>query len=352
MRLEQNESFECNLRGSANIMISKGTILALLLFCWCLAEGSAWTLPLFAEPRSSMEGSSVANFRSLVQMHASPSKTGDNSITRNNPFRITRKRLDQKLLEVEQQDRLGKKLSQAYCDSILGLCVASDEWDSVLEVLDVMKRQGLKQERSSYRACLHTCFDAGNGASATEILSAMDKAGVEAEPNDIGLTVAAMCRNNLSERGWWRKALNLLKHHSKGGSTAVKSLDNVIPVQAYDAVLECMVEEKQWKEAVILLRLMEKGSSKSTNNDAANGFHPSPAVSTYRAVIECCGATYQAEQAVQVLYSMKDRGVKVRNSTMIVLEKEILRFVIKPNLFTIPLTITCHTDSRPHIPAS
>lgn len=139
--------------------------------------------------------------------------------------------------------------------------------------------------------------------------------GVEAEPNDTGLTVAAMCRNNISEKGWWRKALAMLKHHSSGASKAVTSLDNVIPVQAYDAVLECMAEERQWKEAVRLLRTMEKGSLNPKKNGAENGFHPSPAVSTYRAVLECCGATNQAEQAVQVLYSMKDRGVKVRTGS-------------------------------------
>ena len=28
---------------------------------------------------------------------------------------------------------------ESYCDELLGLCVATDEWDSVLEVLAVMK---------------------------------------------------------------------------------------------------------------------------------------------------------------------------------------------------------------------
>eukprot|EP00980_Cylindrotheca_fusiformis_P013678 scaffold3515_cov126-Cylindrotheca_fusiformis.AAC.27 len=292
-------------------MISHASLLSLLHLLGFFAKASAWT-SFSSEPRSMLETLSAVNGRSLVQMQSSSSKKRDSDVARTNPFSITRKRLDQKLLEVEQQDRLGKKLSQAYCDSVLGLCVASDEWDSVLEVLDVMKRQGLKQERSSYRACLQACFEAGNGASAKEILSAMDKAGVEADTNDIGLTVAAMCRNNMSERGWWRKALNMLKHHSGGASKAVTSTENVIPVQAYDAVLECMVEEKQWKEAVRLLRMMEKGSSTSGKNDATHGFHPSPTVSTYRAVLECCGATNQAEQAVQILYSMKDRGITVR----------------------------------------
>jgi pentatricopeptide repeat protein len=219
----------------------------------------------------------------------------------------------------------------------LGLCVAYEEWESVLEVLDIMKRQGLKQEKSSYRACLQACFEAGNGGSAKEILTAMDKALVQVQPSDIALTVVAMCRNSIvvgkdAGSSWWRKALGLLKSSAAGTASSnsdipmVVSKDNVIPVQAYDAVLQCMVEDRQWKDAVRLLRLMEEGSS-STSSPARKkqqqqqqqqqepktiGFHPAPEVSTYRAVIECCVSTNQgAEQAVQVLYNMKDRGVKV-----------------------------------------
>ena len=122
---------------------------------------------------------------------------------------------------------------------------------------------------------------------------------------------AAMCRNNLSERGWWRKALNLLKQHSHGDSTStVTSHNNPIPIQAYNAVLECMAEERQWKEALRFLRLMEKGSVKTANKE--DGVYPTPALSTYRAVIESCTASNQAEQAIQVLSSMKRQGVKVR----------------------------------------
>jgi len=216
---------------------------------------------------------------------------------------------------------------EAYCDSVLGLCVASDEWESVLEILEIMKRQGLSQERSSYRACLQACFEAGNGASAKEILIAMEKALVKPEPSDIGLTVAAMCRNSVAEsqqkrpqkggggaKGvWWRKAVGLLK----SSSTTIATKDNVIPVQAYNAVLECMVEEGQWKEAVRLLRLMEQGSSDETPKEQIKelGYHPIPEVATYREVIECCVGANQAEQAVHVLYSMKDRKIKVRKSS-------------------------------------
>jgi pentatricopeptide repeat protein len=238
---------------------------------------------------------------------------------------------------------------EAYCDSVLGLCVAYDEWESVLEVLDIMKRQGWTQERSSYSACLQASFEAGNGASAHDILQAMEKAAVDPTPSDIGLTVAAMCRNNHHHNhnrrptnrdnhtqtsttntnqpssaaaatpaptGWWRKALGLIQ--STATNTKVGGGNTLIPVQAYDAVLECMVEERQWKEAVRLLRAMEEGSSfQHTKGQPipSGGFHPAPEVSTYREVIECCVTTNQAEQAVQVLYSMKNRGVKVRRRT-------------------------------------
>ena len=187
---------------------------------------------------------------------------------------------------------------------MLGLCVSSDDWDSVLEVLDIMKRHGLVQERSSYRSCLQACVEVGNGASAKEILTAMEQALVKPEPADISLVVAAMCRNNKSQAGFWRQALSLLQSTTaeipKGGRGNKDK--QVVPVEAYDAVLSCMVAERQWKQAVQLLRRMEEGSK------ANFGSHPKPELSTYRSVLECCVAASQAEQAVQVLYSCKNHG--------------------------------------------
>ena len=218
------------------------------------------------------------------------------------------------------------------CDEILGLCVAQDEWESVLEVLDIMKRQGYTQTHRSYRACLQACLEAGNGASAREILQAMEKAGIPPDPYDIGLTVAALCRQDSvlwettntddttsddaptrpqPQPTWWRKAIMLLKS-SASNAQIVTNSTNVIPLLAYNVVLECMVEEKQWKEAVRLLRLMEDSQSPQNQNRPVTGYHPAPDVSTYREVIECCVSTHQAEQAAQVLNSMKERGIKVR----------------------------------------
>lgn len=271
---------------------------------------------------------------------------------------------------------------ESYCDSILGVCVAQDEWESVLEVLDIMKRHGFIQERSTYRACLQACLEAGNGASAKEILQAMDKAGVAPTPYDIGLTVAAMCRqkNDASttstyttsvdgttspstNTGWWRKALALLKSSATNPEIVVDNNhpDNVIPIQAYNVILECMVEERQWKEAVRLLRLMEDGcaagtaaaapssptttrSISTTSTSTANtstttktrpvgGYHPAPEVSTYREVIECCVATNQAEQAAQILYSMKGRGVKVNTTIPLPLSLLLLLLILCSNVF-------------------
>lgn len=209
-----------------------------------------------------------------------------------------------------------------------------------MEVLDIMKRHGYTQERSTYRACLQACLEAGNGASAREILQAMDKALVQPEPWDIGLTVAAMCRQDTwdhkeaastnSSSSWWRKALALLKA-SAANPEIVTDSSNVIPAQAYDVILECMVEEKQWKEAVRLLRLMEDSALKQQRPEG--GYHPAPGVSTYREVIECCVATNQAEQAAQVLSSMKDHGVKVNSNAR--QKKRVLA-----------VFVMAHTDAR------
>ena len=210
------------------------------------------------------------------------------------PMRQQILKVQNRLQEIQERNLNGEKLTQEYCDSVLGLCVAAEEWCSVLEVLDVMRDQGLDQQHSTYRSCLQSCFEMSNGASAQEILEAMDKALVEPLPEDLGLVVAAMCRNNKQESGWWKKALDLL-------------LDNPspeIPVDAYDAVFSCMVDERKWKESIRLLREMERGSTIGEKQ-----LHPEPTLSTYREVIECCVAANKVDQALQLILSMTDRGI-------------------------------------------
>ena len=112
----------------------------------------SWTPPLQSSSPSryfmlESRPDDISHFRSPIIIQGSKT-SGDANVATNNPFRIARTKLEQKLSQAEQQDKMGKTLSQSYCDSILGLCVASDEWDSVLEILAVMKRQGLTHERS------------------------------------------------------------------------------------------------------------------------------------------------------------------------------------------------------------
>lgn len=186
--------------------------------------------------------------------------------------------------------------SEEYCDSVLGLCVAAEEWESVLDVLNVMKKHDLSQEHSTYTSCLQSCFEMGNGASAQETLQAMAHALVEPEPADITLAVTAMCRNNKQEPGWWKQALHLLFQRP----------DPDVSVEAYDAVIACMMDEAEWKEAVRLLREMEK----SFHGRLKKRIHPNPTDTTYRQVIECCVAADKAEQAVQILTSMTDKKIR------------------------------------------
>jgi hypothetical protein len=187
----------------------------------------------------------------------------------------------------EMHSRKGQQLTQSYCDSVLGLCVASDEWDSVLDVLEVMKQNGLSQQRSTYRACLQACLELGNSESASSILSAMKTAQVEPDAMDISLVVATMCRSSN-----WKGGMELLWR---------EDTPRIVPVEAYNAVLSCMPSPK-WKDSLQLLHIMETSPE----------IHPTPTLSTYRAVIETCVSTQQAEQAFQILMSMPRKGFKVR----------------------------------------
>jgi pentatricopeptide repeat protein len=193
---------------------------------------------------------------------------------------------------------------------MLRLCVASKEWDNVLEVMEVMNQQNLTltRDHSTYQACLQACFEVGRGATAVEILSSMEAVKVASTPSDMALVIGAMCRNEKTESGWWRRALGLIRAFTQQQQGKMPSL--VLPVEAYDAVLSCMVKERQWQEAIRLVRQMENMTS-TLNGNEIGGVHPAPQLSTYRMVIECCLSADQADQAFQVLNSMTERGIKV-----------------------------------------
>jgi pentatricopeptide repeat domain-containing protein 1 len=150
-----------------------------------------------------------------------------------------------------------------------------------------MKQNELSQQRSTYRACLQECFELGNFESASSILSAMKTAQVEPDAMDISLVVSTMCRNSN-----WKCGMDLLLR---------EDTPRVVPVEAYDAVLSCMPSRK-WKDSLQMLHVMETFPE----------IHPTPILSTYRAVIETCVSAQQAEQAFQILISMPRKGFKVR----------------------------------------
>ncbi|CAB9518912.1 Pentatricopeptide repeat-containing protein [Seminavis robusta] len=203
-------------------------------------------------------------------------------------------KIQSRLEEIQQTIERGENLTQDYCDTTLGLCVAAEQWECVIDVLEQMQKQQMTQERSTFRMCLQQCFEVGNGASALEILQAMEQALIEPQPDDIGLVAAAMCRNNRKESGWWKRALDLL----------LKNPSPDVPIDAYDAVLACLVDERNWKESIKLLRRLEQPPKNKKR------MLPKPTLATYREVIECCVAGNQVEQGVQILDKMKKRGIK------------------------------------------
>jgi pentatricopeptide repeat protein len=250
--------------------------------------------------RSSSTMLHVAPSKKTTAPSVPPTPTNATSQNANNPTAKASAATNSRsnlLQDLRSRHTTGEKLTQEYCDSVVAWCVAQDEWDSVLDVLDIMKSQGLYQVRSTYTACLRACLDVPNAASAKEILTAMEQAGIPPGAQDIALTVAAMCRQEKTEKGWWKKALQLvLVPPTSTQSSSDSNITEQLPVQSYDAVLSCMSDDRQWQEAARLLRRMEQGLAP-------------PAVSTYRLVIECCVKSQQAEQALQVLQSCVKHGL-------------------------------------------
>ena len=230
----------------------------------------------------------------------------------------------------------------------------------------MMKDQGLSQTRSSYRACLEQCSRANNGASAQEILRAMEQAGVQPDGDDVTLAVKTMCRG-----GRWRNARALLLRSADENSVQVSSAaskgsdgnigganndgvaaaagasapedgdtSNIISVDAYNAVMSAMKEEKKWKEALQFLSLMEKGNGSSDKAKGASGgiaktntkavddadrVHPRPTLVTYHHALEACASSAESEQAVTLLMSMRDKGAEPTSHTFDLVVRGLLK---------------------------
>ena len=174
--------------------------------------------------------------------------------------------------------------------------------------------------------------------AALQILQLQLLAGWPPDSMDISLIVFAMCRrssepllSNLPSRGGMTTATRAPKlpvpPHSRGGMAAPRSCEKAwnflqhyqsttpnLDIQVYDAILTCMVEQRQWRMSIQILnylqqqqQLQETASlepSNSNNTSPSNVVSsPFPAISTYRLVMECCVKAQQSDAAVQVLLS-------------------------------------------------
>ena len=148
--------------------------------------------------------------------------------------------------------------------------------------------------KSAYRACLHECFQNGNGIAALQLLEDMkQESGLEWEAKDLQLTIMALCRNNKEDPGLWRRALELLNLGVSDGDSENKVID-MVAVEAYNAVIHCMEDEKEWKEAKQLLSKMENHLN----------VHPLPTLATYHAVLQVYSAASKPEDAVKLVLSL------------------------------------------------
>ena len=191
-------------------------------------------------------------------------------------------------------------LTQEYCDEVMGLCVAADDWDEVLNILDVMKSQQLSQKISTYRACLIQCRRVHNVDSALSILGAMNQANIRPEGQDLGTVLDILCK-----LGNWQRSMNLVKQYTEKTSQNLfdKNCTDIndsniylIPVENYNAIIHLMAKAKRWKEPIQFLSFMESNKLPI--------LHPSPTLATYNAVLEACSQASQPEQAMQILQSM------------------------------------------------
>ena len=239
----------------------------------------------------------------------------------NNPARKKwMSELQKRMAELRQKaedDEL--TVTQTLCDSTLGLARALNNEDDVKAVLEIMQRQGLKQEHSTYQSEIQQCFEVGNSNASLKILDAMKRSvGMKPDAVDVQLVVATLDRNKQ-----WKKGLELIydfvKERERSGEDR-----GVIAVESYDITIQSMREsaspspspqrgnnynnrrhqkrnysrDDSWMDALQLLEDMQ-----------SNEFHPAPDLSTHHAVLLTLMSAGRAEEATQMVLSMPNCGV-------------------------------------------
>mmetsp|Transcript_35347 Transcript_35347/g.81945 ORF Transcript_35347/g.81945 Transcript_35347/m.81945 type:complete len:308 (-) Transcript_35347:1586-2509(-) len=212
------------------------------------------------------------------------------------------------------------------------MCVAANEWDEVLVVLNIMNRRNLPQKLSTYRSAIRYCREVGNADASAEILRAMNRAKVIPEGSDVAEVVLTQC----AERKWARglailKAAaytavgveRLRREKRVEGEDSLEGPTPVVPLMAYNAVMLALRPERQWKIALRLLESMRpplpaalegkllQAHPVKDNAVALTGYtgHPRPNLTTFNSVLEILVMDKQMDQTFQLLLSMPDWNV-------------------------------------------
>eukprot|EP00977_Amphora_coffeiformis_P012222 scaffold3023_cov175-Amphora_coffeaeformis.AAC.13 len=203
-------------------------------------------------------------------------------------------------------------ITPSQCNAVLASCVAADAWDTVLDVLDLMKDHGWGQTHDTYTASLAACAAVGNAASAYEIWQAMQQAAVVPNGTDVGLLLSTLCGQARFESKWYTTALqvwdtldkneNNNKNYVDGdddrsASRTTRWIDDM-PISAVDAVLREMAFRKEWRRS---LRIVQTILDRQSQREDDVRHQPSP--NTFRWTVEACLRAGQPEQAAQILSS-------------------------------------------------
>jgi hypothetical protein len=168
--------------------------------------------------------------------------------------------------EESQADSPSTLISQADCDAVLASCVAADEWDTVLEVLDVMKGAGLTKTHGTFTRSLQACSAVNNAASAYEMWQAMEAATVAPNSTDLSLLVETLCRKARYEKEWYATALQVWEKETTRQRNDDVDWMKYVPLTTYHALLNEMEHRQEWKEALRLLQqLLDRSDPQPTS---------------------------------------------------------------------------------------
>jgi len=174
-------------------------------------------------------------------------------------------------------------------NTAISACGKAGKWEKALELLRAIPAVGLQPDTYSYGAALSACENAAQWQTAESLLDEMT-VRENLEPNEFCL---AAVLSAYEKGGEWERALALFREIKSGDR--FKAAPNIVH---YNAAITAAARGGQWAEALAVF-----------HHAQVAGSGVSPDLITYTATIEALEAAAREDEAMELMFDARDRGL-------------------------------------------